>query len=144
MKFKKSRLAAVIVGGSLGIAAGSAGANDGFHGKFHSNNNDGFYSKNETLTERYPKSIEDDSDMAPGVSGVTEVNPSDMTPNEVRMAQQQLAADGYNVGRTNGAITNDFRAAIREFQKDKGLTITGSLDSDTAELLGVNFVRSSG
>ena len=139
MKLKKSTLAAVIVGGSLGIAASSAGANDGFHGKFHSMN-DGFY----TLTERYPKSIEDDSDMAPGVVGVTEVNPSDMTPNEVRMAQQQLAADGYNVGRTDGAITNDFRAAIREFQKDKGLTITGSLDSDTAELLGVNFVRSSG
>lgn len=72
MKFKKSTLAAVIVGGSLGIAAGSAGANDGVHGKFHSKN-DGFYSKNETLTERYPKSIEDDSDMAPGVPGVTEV-----------------------------------------------------------------------
>ena len=143
MKLKKSTLAAVIVGGSLGIAASSAGANDGFHGKFHSKN-DGFYTNNETLTERYPKSIEDDSDMAPGVVGVTEVNPSDMTANEVRMAQQQLAAEGYDVGRTNGAITNDFRAAIREFQKDKGLTITGSLDSDTAELLGVNFVRSSG
>ena len=143
MKFKKSTLAAVIVGGSLGIAAGSAGANDGVHGKFHSKN-DGFYSKNETLTERYPKSIEDDSDMAPGVPGVTEVNPSDMTASEVRMAQQQLAAEGYDVGHTNGAITNDFRAAIREFQKDKGLMITGSLDSDTAELLGVNFVRSSG
>src|SRR5215203_284456 len=140
MKFKKkSMLAAVIVGGSLGVAASSVGANDGFHSK-----NEGFYSKNETLTDRYPKSIEDDSDMAPGVPGVTEVNPSDMTASEVRMAQQQLAAEGYDVGRTNGAITNDFRAAIREFQKDNGLMITGSLDSDTAELLGVNFVRSSG
>jgi len=143
MKFAKSTLAAVIVGGSLGIAASSAGANDSFHNKFHGKN-DGFYSKNETLTERYPKSIEDDSDMAPGVPGVTETNSSDMTANEVRMAQQQLAAEGYDVGRTNGAITNDFRAAIREFQKDRGLMITGSLDSDTAELLRVNFVRSSG
>jgi peptidoglycan hydrolase-like protein with peptidoglycan-binding domain len=143
MKLKRSTLAAVIVGGSLGIAASSAGANDGSHGKFHSKN-DGFYSKNETLTERYPKSIEDDSDMAPGVPGVTELNPSDMTRNDIRSAQQKLAAEGYDVARTNGAITNDFRAAIREFQKDNGLVITGSLDSDTAELLGVNFVQSSG
>ena len=132
MKFKKSKLAAVIIGGSLSFAASSVGANNRIH------------SSNDLPTERYPKTIEDDSDMAPGVPGVTEANPSDMTSEEVRMAQQKLAAEGYHPGRSDGAITNEFRAAIREFQKDSGLVVTGSLDSETAQLLGVNFTRSSG
>jgi peptidoglycan hydrolase-like protein with peptidoglycan-binding domain len=82
--------------------------------------------------------------MAPGIPGVTEENPSGMTADEVRAAQQKLAAEGYDVRPSEGAITNDFRAAVREFQKDNGLVITGSLDSETAELLSINVSKSSG
>jgi peptidoglycan hydrolase-like protein with peptidoglycan-binding domain len=78
--------------------------------------------------------------MPDGFSSVTPGTPGD----EVRAAQQKLAAEGYDVRPSEGAITNDFRAAVREFQKDNGLVITGSLDSETVALLGINVSRSSG
>lgn len=132
MKFKKFTIAAAIVGGAVGLAANSVGAKDNIH------------SRRELPTDRYPVTIGDDSSLAPGVPGVTEENTSDMTTDEVRRVQQALAADGYDPGRSDGAMTNDTRAAIREFQKDNGIVMTGSIDSKTAARLGIEFSRSSG
>lgn len=133
MKLKKFAFAAVIAGGSLGLVANSVGARDGIYGRHE-------------LPTRQEKMIlsGDDSDLTPGVPGVTEENPSDLTSDEVRKVQHALVAKGYDPGRSNGAMTNDTRAAIREFQKDNGLVITGSLDSKTAERLGIGITRSSG
>ena len=132
VNFKKSTIAAVIVGGSLGLAASSVGAKDNF------------YTRNDAPTDRYPVTIGDDSGLAPGVPGVTEENTSDLTTDEVRRVQQALVADGYDPGRSDGAMTNDTRAAIREFQKDNGIVVTGGLDAKTAARLGIEFSRSSG
>ena len=132
MKFKKSILAAVIVSGSLGLAANSIGGQDHIYGR------------HEMPTNRYPTASGDDESLAPGDPGVTEQNTSDMSTEEVRMVQQALAAEGYEPGRSDGAMTNDTRAAIREFQKDNGIVVTGSLDSKTAQLLGIDITRSSG
>lgn len=132
MKFKKIAFAAVIAGGSLGIAANSVGAKEGIYGR------------HDLPTNQERMLSGDDSSLSPGVPGVTEENPSDMTSAEVRRVQQALAAEGYDPGRSDGAMTNDTRAAIREFQKDNGLVITGSLDSKTAERLGIGVTRSSG
>lgn len=132
MKLKKFTIAAAIVGGAVGLVANSVGAKDNIH------------SRRELPTDRYPVTIGDDSSLAPGVPGVTEENTSDMTTDEVRRVQQALAAEGYDPGRSDGAMTNDTRAAIREFQKDNGIVITGGLDAKTAARLGIEFSRSSG
>ena len=132
MKFKRTTLAAVIVCGSLGLAANSIAGPDHIYGR------------REMPTNRYPTDSGDDQSLAPGVPGVTELNTSDMSTKEVMMVQQALAAEGYDPGRSDGAMTNDTRAAIREFQKDNGIVVTGSLDSKTAQLLGIDVSRSSG
>lgn len=132
MKFKKTAFAAIIMSGSLGLAANSFGAQDHIYNNRH-----------ETPANRYPTGGDDDS-LAPGVPGVTELNTSDMSTEKLRKVQQALSAEGYNPGRSDGAMTNDTRAAIREFQKDNGIVITGSLDSKTARLLGIDVTRSSG
>ena len=132
MKLKKFAFAAVIAGGSLGLVANSVGAKDGIYGR------------QEVPTRQEQILSGDDTDLSPGIPGVTEENPSDMTSDEVRRVQQALAAEGYDPGRSDGAMTNDTRAAIREFQKDNGLVITGGLDSKTAERLGIGVSRSSG
>jgi peptidoglycan hydrolase-like protein with peptidoglycan-binding domain len=132
VKFKKIAFAAVIAGGSLGIAANFVGAKDDIHGR------------HELPTRQEQILSGDDSDLSPGIPGVTEENPSDMTSADVRRVQEALVAEGYDPGRPDGSMTNDTRAAIREFQKDNGLVITGSLDSKTAERLGIGVTRSSG
>lgn len=132
MKLKKFTIGAAIVGGAVGLAANSVGAKDNIH------------SRRELPTDRYPVTVGDDSSLAPGVPGVTEENTSDMTTDEVRRVQQALAADGYDPGRSDGTMTNDTRAAIRDFQKDNGIVMTGSIDSKTAARLGIEFSRSSG
>ncbi len=132
MKLKNFTIAAAIVGGAVGLAANSVGAKDNIH------------SRRELPTDRYPVTIGDDSSLAPGVPGVTEENTSDLTTDEVRRVQRALAAEGYDPGRSDGAMTNDTRATIREFQKDHGIVVTGGLDAKTAARLGIEFSRSSG
>lgn len=95
----------------------------------------------ELQADRYPTKIEDDQSLAPGVPGVTEQNDSDMTPAEVAAVQEALTDLGYDPGRVDGQMDNDTRAAIREFQKEKDVIITGTVDEETAELLGVGWDR---
>jgi peptidoglycan hydrolase-like protein with peptidoglycan-binding domain len=63
---------------------------------------------------------------------------------QVRMVQEALQEEGYAPGRSDGAMDNDTRAAIREFQSDNNITVTGTVDSRTAQLLGIRYDRSSG
>ena len=55
----------------------------------------------------------------------------------IRFAQVTLRDRGYYSGPINGEITFAMRNAIRQFQKDNNLTITGELDGRTARLLGI-------
>jgi len=126
VKLKQSLLAAVIVSGSLGLTLSSVIAEVGGQ------------NRSESQTERYPTKIEDDQSMAPGVPGVTEQNDSDMKQAEILAVQEALAADGYDPGPVDGHMDNDTRAAIREFQKDNDLVVTGTVDSETAQLLGIS------
>ena len=52
-----------------------------------------------------------------------------------REAQERLNALGYNVGAADGAIGPRTTAAIRSFQADKGLNVTGRLDAATLDAL---------
>lgn len=79
--------------------------------------------KQETKIE---KSIEDRSNHE------TKPVPVQIT---IKEAQQKLAAIGYNPGPADGKTGGRTVAALKLFQKDKGLPITGRLDAETVARL---------
>jgi peptidoglycan hydrolase-like protein with peptidoglycan-binding domain len=57
--------------------------------------------------------------------------------------EQALSNDGYNPGAINGVIDDQTQAAISEFQADHDLAVTGVVDAETGELLGIIVSQSS-
>lgn len=54
-----------------------------------------------------------------------------------KRAQEALNAAGYNVGTPDGAAGTRTVAAIRKFQADKNISVSGKLDSTTLDALGL-------
>jgi carboxyl-terminal processing protease len=75
--------------------------------------------------------------MAPGVPGITEQNDTDISRQGAHDVQMALQSEGYDPGRADGVMDENTRAAIRDFQRDNNLVVTGSVDEKTASLLGV-------
>jgi len=123
MKFRKSILAG-IVAGTLGLAPTLAPAED--------------------MQYDNRKSIEDDSSLAPAVPGVTaEDGLSVMSSDDVWQLEQALADSGYDPGPVDGVVDDQTRAAIGEFQADHELMVTGIVDAETGELLGIVITQTS-
>ncbi|HEU4340573.1 MAG TPA: peptidoglycan-binding domain-containing protein [Candidatus Binatia bacterium] len=59
------------------------------------------------------------------------------TSHEIKRAEQALNVQGFNPGRIDGKIDGETKEALREFQKRNNLDVTGDLDKETAEKLGV-------
>ena len=60
------------------------------------------------------------------------------TPNEsVKRAQEALNLAGYDVGKPDGVAGTRTVAAIRKFQTDKGIAVTGRVDAATLAALGL-------
>ena len=55
----------------------------------------------------------------------------------VPLVKAMLLRLGYDVGRLDGRITARFKAAVFQFQRARGLTVSGALDSATLQTLGV-------
>ncbi len=55
----------------------------------------------------------------------------------IRTAQEQLAAAGLYAGPHNGMPGGNLAAALREWQAERGLAVSGKLDSRTVEALGI-------
>lgn len=135
MKAKRWALPAIFIAGSLGMATNSMA---GDQNTWRSNRSgDETRWRSDRPSERYPTSVEDDASLAPGVPGITESNPSDMSRRQVRNVQEALKDEGYDPGREDGVMDNETRAAIRDFQKDNQLVITGTVDEPTEEALGM-------
>jgi hypothetical protein len=63
---------------------------------------------------------------------------SNLLPDEViANVQTALQGSGYYVGPITGSLSVDTRAAIANFQRDYGLPITGAIDEETVEALGL-------
>jgi peptidoglycan hydrolase-like protein with peptidoglycan-binding domain len=65
-----------------------------------------------------------------------------LSKQDVHQLQQALERKGYNAG-TSGALDEKTKDAIRAFQKDNNLPITGSLDTRTASELGIELHNQS-
>jgi len=57
--------------------------------------------------------------------------------NDVRKMQQTLQGKGYYHGEVDGVFGLRTRASIRGLQKAENLPVTGQLDTQTADKLGV-------
>ncbi len=57
---------------------------------------------------------------------------------QVRKAQQQLRARGYQAGSADGIMGPQTISALRRYQSANGLTVTGKVDSDTLDYLGID------
>ena len=63
---------------------------------------------------------------------------SNLLPDEViANVQTALQGAGYYYGPITGSLSVDTRAAISNFQRDYGLPITGAIDEETVEALGL-------
>jgi peptidoglycan hydrolase-like protein with peptidoglycan-binding domain len=67
-----------------------------------------------------------------------------LSKSDMRKVEGALQAKGYRVGKIDGMVDDDARKAISAFQKDNGLTITGTIDERTADKLGVRISAKSG
>src|SRR5690606_20426071 len=61
------------------------------------------------------------------------------TKENVKDVQSALSAHGLAVGSIDGVIGPKTRAALRDFQADNGLAVTGSINQETIQKLGLNF-----
>jgi hypothetical protein len=53
--------------------------------------------------------------------------------------QTKLANDGYYHGQIDGVLSSDSLEAIRQFQVDHGLAVTGKIDPKLLDALGVQY-----
>jgi len=62
----------------------------------------------------------------------------------MKAVEEALQAKGYRPGKIDGVADDEARTAIRTFQKDNGLSVTGMIDQRTADKLGVRISSKSG
>ncbi len=57
---------------------------------------------------------------------------------QVRKTQQQLRIRGYQAGSADGIMGPQTISALRRYQSANGLTVTGKVDLDTLDSLGID------
>lgn len=67
-----------------------------------------------------------------------------VSPDDIKKAQEALTANGHNPGTTNGMMDSKTQQALRDFQKANKLPVTGVLDQETAKKLGITLGKDSG
>ncbi|HET9528748.1 MAG TPA: peptidoglycan-binding domain-containing protein [Blastocatellia bacterium] len=81
-------------------------------------------------------------DASATLTGYTQINQTVYTsPESIRAAQMVLRDRGYYNGAINGVLNNQTRNALRQFQRERNLPMTGELDINTARALGIASTR---
>ena len=65
------------------------------------------------------------------------IDTADSDDQTVYQAQKKLKDLGYDPGRFDGILGRKTKAAIRDFQRDNGLPVTGKIDEQTKAKLGL-------
>jgi hypothetical protein len=126
MKKRKSVVGAIILSGAVGLVSAPA------------------WSQEAPGETRQP----DPNLTRPGrdqnVPGVNQRGTPELSKNDMRAVEEALQAKGYKPGKIDGVADDDARKAIRDFQKDNGIPITGTVDQRTADKLGIKISAKSG
>ena len=69
--------------------------------------------------------------------------PNALTSDQIKKVQEALKAKGMNPGTTSGIMDPTTQQALRDFQKANNLPVTGVLDRNTADKLGVTMSGTS-
>ena len=64
-----------------------------------------------------------------------------VSSDDIKKAKEALKAKGLNPGPIDGTLDSKTQQALRDFQKANKLPVTGVLDAQTAEKLGVTTWR---
>jgi len=126
MKGKKPVLTAMILSGAIGLASSPLWSQELPGEKRQSN-------PNQTRPGR-------DQDTP----GINQLGTPELSKNDMRAVEEALKAKGYQPGKIDGVVDDEARAAIRQFQKDNGFSVTGMVDQKTADRLGVRISSKSG
>jgi peptidoglycan hydrolase-like protein with peptidoglycan-binding domain len=98
-------------------------------------------------TQSTPKTASDRQDKIPTKVGSEQNLPptadqkgvSGLSKDEIMQVERALQTKGYKPGTVDGVMDDSTREAVRAFQKDNSLPITGSIDDKTAAKLGVTL-----
>jgi peptidoglycan hydrolase-like protein with peptidoglycan-binding domain len=61
------------------------------------------------------------------------------TKDQIMQAQKFVKDKGWYTGEADGAMNEDFRAALRKFQESANIKVTGTMSRDTVEKMGIPF-----
>ena len=125
MKKRKSMIGAIILSGAVGLASTPA------------------WSQEAPGETRQP----DPNLTRPGrgdedIPGIHQGGTPELSKKDMKAVEEALKTKGYQVGRVDGVADDTARKAIRSFQKDSGLPITGTIDQRTADKLDVRISKS--
>ena len=142
MNRNSSLIAAVLLGGTVGLTASTSWSQQA-QGKmsqsFPQQSQPGQSQPEQQPWQTQPEqSRPGATEGMPGTQGGTQ----ELSKNDMQAVQQALKDKGYDVS-VNGMADESTRAAIRKFQQDEGLPVTGMIDERTANQLGFQ-VRSQG
>jgi Putative peptidoglycan binding domain len=73
----------------------------------------------------------------PGNDQSAVIQPSDLSPEQVRLVQRSLVDRGFAVDLT-GSFDDRTQTALMDFQRARGLPATGNLNAPTVEALGID------
>ena len=128
MKNKRLILSAVVLGGTLGLAANPAWAQTAEKKSVPA------------AQDRIPTKAGDEQALPPRAS--ESKSGAAMSAQDIQKVQDALKAKGHKPG-TSGTMDDQTRDAIRAFQKANNLTLTGTVDEKTAAALGVTLSSST-
>lgn len=58
-----------------------------------------------------------------------------LSPNDIARIENGLEARGYDVGAVDGRVDDKTHAAVRAYQRDRGVAVNGELDQELANML---------
>src|SRR5690606_19438927 len=58
---------------------------------------------------------------------------------KVRSVQEALRAEGHDIGVSDGILGRRTSAALSEYQRNNNLNVTGKINQETLDRLGIEF-----
>jgi membrane-bound lytic murein transglycosylase B len=63
---------------------------------------------------------------------------------EIQLVQERLKAEGFDPGPVNGVLTPQTETAIRHYQENKGIPVSGALDEATLREMQISGTPGGG